>query len=132
MLSGIASLCGVGIAFIALKNWNKQIRLQDRYNKADALLDYFRRLVRTYANWHLDCGAGEQRYTLKQSDKLDKCIQEFHDYSDSRAGSRALFDGVNDVLFSPDRLQGELPGAGNLLLNDDLGYLIDVTHPIRR
>lgn len=59
-----ATMAGVVIALQALTTWKKQIRLQDRYQKADALLISYRKclLAGFDLQWH--AGFGEERKPL--------------------------------------------------------------------
>ena len=128
--SGFATLAGVIVACYAMSTWRKQIHLQDRYQKADALLSSFILCIRAGSDWQLGCGVGENRATTGDSEKAhlwNLWINALRDYRLTWELAHSLFVGdqcSKSLTAHPEKLQSEIIGAGNHLLNPPDGTLL--------
>jgi len=113
--SGFVTLTGVLVAYRAMKTWKEQIRLQDRYQKADSLSHSFILCIRAGHDWQWDCGVGERREPLKQSDKLRLWQLSLMDYRLAWSLAHALFatDQSAKLITHPEKLQSGIIGAGS-------------------
>ncbi len=124
--SGFATLAGVIVACYAMSTWRKQIHLQDRYQKADALLHSFILCIRAGSDWQWDCGVGENRATTADSEKAHIWRNALMDYRLTWELAHSLFvgDQCSRLTAHPEKLQSEIIGAGNHLLNPSNGTLL--------
>jgi len=124
--SGFVTLAGVVVACLAMRTWREQIRIQDRYQKADSLLHSFILCIRAGSNWQWDCGVGERREPLKQSDKQQLWQTALMDYRLSWHLAHGLFgtDQGANLNSHPERLQSGIIGAGIHLSSAPEGTLL--------
>ena len=119
--SGVVTLAGVIVAGCAMSTWKEQIRLQDRYLKADALLRSFILCIRAGHDWQWDCGVGENRAPTSESEKALIWRNALMDYRLTWELAHSLFvgDQCSKLAAHPETLQSEIIGAG-LHLSDPL------------
>jgi len=112
--SGFTTFAGVIVASLAMRTWKEQIRLQDRYQKADALLRSFILCIRAGCDWQWDCGVGENRAITVESEKAHIWRNALMDYRLDWELAHSLFVGVqlNKLMAHPEKLQSEISGAG--------------------
>lgn len=121
--SGFATLAGVIVACRALSTWREQIRLQDRYQKADALLRSFILCIRAGHDWQWDCGVGEKRDTTGESEKAHIWRNALMDYRLAWKLAHPLFvgDQCDRLTAHPENLQSKIRGAGRHLSDPPTG-----------
>ena len=113
--SGVATFAGVIVACIAMRTWKKQINLQERYQKTDALLRSFILCIRAGHDWQLDCGAGETRRSPSDSEKYALFTNALMDYRLVWKLAHPVVNQCNNLIVHPDRLQSEIIEIGKLL-----------------
>jgi hypothetical protein len=123
--SGFATLAGVFVAYRAMKIWKEQIRLQDRYTKADALLRSITLCVRAGHDWLWSCGRGENFDALKDSDEYRSWKMALMDYRLNWDLAQTLFveDQLTELNANPNVLQSKVITAGRCLTDAPNGYL---------
>ncbi|MDD2721269.1 MAG: hypothetical protein PHH47_08185 [Gallionella sp.] len=109
-----ATGAGVVVALRAMNTWENQIRLQDRYQKADALLQSYILCIRAGCDWQLDCGVGENREPLKDGEKFREWQKTLMSYRLNWDLAHPLFEGHDSCKLSihPDQVQSQIIGAG--------------------
>jgi len=124
--SGFATLGGVIIALRAMTTWEKQIHLQDRYQKADALLHSFILCLRAGHDWQWACGVGENREPLLECDAASLWRKALMDYRLSWDLAHPLFVGCscNTLTAHPEKLQSAIIGSGIYLSDSPSGTLL--------
>lgn len=112
--SGFVTLAGVIVAWYAMGTWKEQIRLQDRYQKADALLRSFKLCINAGCDWQWDCGVGEKRAITGESEKAHIWRTALMDYRLAWVLAHSLFEGdqCNRLTVDPEKLQSGIIDAG--------------------
>lgn len=124
-ISGIATLAGVFVACRAMSTWKEQIRLQDRYTKADALLRSFTLCVRAGHDWLCSCGRGETFDALKENSEYRSWLTTLMDYRLHWDLAHTLFtqDEAARLTSNPEKLQISITKAGICLTEPSNGYI---------
>ncbi|PKY09801.1 hypothetical protein B1757_13010 [Acidithiobacillus marinus] len=106
-----------------MSTWREQIRLQDRYQKADILLRCFILCIRAGSDWQWDCGVGENRATTGESEKARIWRNALMDYRLAWELAHSLFvgDQCNRLTAHPEKLQSEIIDAGHHLSDPPTG-----------
>ena len=106
-----------------MSTWRKQIHLQDRYQKADALLHSFILCIRAGSDWQWDCGVGENRATTADSEKAHIWRNALMDYRLAWELAYSLFvgDQCNKLTAHPEKLQSGIIDAGRHLSEPPTG-----------
>ena len=113
--SGVATFAGVIVACIAMRTWKKQINLQERYQKTDALLRSFILCIRAGHDWQWDGDAGENRQSLLEREKYSLFINALMDYRLVWKLAHPVVNQSNNLIVHPDRLQSKIIEIGTLL-----------------
>ncbi|MDA8416569.1 MAG: hypothetical protein M0Z78_05810 [Betaproteobacteria bacterium] len=124
--SGLATSAGVIVACRAMTTWKQQIRLQDRYQKADALLHSFIVCLRAGYDWQCACGFGENRDPLLECDATTLWRKSLMDYRLHWDLAHPLFVGCscNTLMAHPEKLQSAIIGSGIHLLDSSSGIFL--------
>jgi hypothetical protein len=123
--SGLATFAGVIVACRAMTTWKQQIRLQDRYQKADALLHSFIVCLRAGHDWQWACGVGENRDPSLEGVEATLWRKTLMDYRLSWDLAHPLFVvdqfQFNELTAHPEKLQKAIIDSGNHLFDSSSG-----------
>jgi len=109
----VTGLATAVIGFCALRTWKSQLKLQDRYQKVDALLEAFVLCIRAGHNWqwneidNIKIGKSSE---LPETKDFTEWREAFMQYR--LVWCKAMHVTDDDAWFSPDKLQSEVIAIG--------------------
>ncbi|BEV09450.1 hypothetical protein [Methylophilus sp. DW102] len=135
----VTGLATAVIGLCALRTWKSQLQLQDRYQKADALLEAFVLCVRTGHNWQWNEISNiekDKSSVLSKSEGFPEWREALMQYR--LAWYKASHITVSDAWFSPDKLQSRIISIGiqaqkNSRINSELlsNFELDFTNTLK-
>ena len=124
--TGFVTSSGVFFAYRALRTWKDQIHLQDRYQKADALLLSFILCIQAGHEWQWDYKIEGSFIDNVNSEKSRLWRNALIEYRTAWALAHVLYEGKENERLSihPDTIQSNIISAGSHLREtaDSLEY----------
>lgn len=111
----VTGLATAVIGFCALRTWKSQLKLQDRYQKVDALLEAFVLCVRAGHSWQWNEISNKKGKpsVLSETEGFAEWRETLMQYRLAWYKASHVID--NDARFSPDKLQSRIISIGALM-----------------
>lgn len=122
--TGLATIL---VAILALNSWKKQIKLQDRYQKVDLLLEAFVACTIAGHHWQWSAGIGNERSSkLFEGEAANQWREALMNYRLAWYKASPIVRDKETCSFTPEKLQSRVISLGEYLLKPETTIQFEV------